>query len=54
MRRLEADQDRLRSRLTALELQMAIARAVQEDQLGRLWRRVLELRVVVLGDYSPL
>ena len=61
LRRLEADRDRLRdevgqlrSRLTVLELQMTIARAVQEDQLGRLWRRVLELRVVVLGDYSPL
>jgi hypothetical protein len=50
LRRLEADQERLRSRLTALELQMTIARAVQEDQLGRLWRRVLELQVVVLGD----
>jgi hypothetical protein len=50
LRRLEADQDRLRSRLTALELQMTIARAVQEDQLGRLWRRVLELQVAVLGD----
>ncbi len=52
LERLQDELRQLRSRLTGLEQDLAIAQAVQDDQLGRLRRRLLELQVVVNGDCS--